>query len=95
VTEGEEAGLISSLSAPVACSLIRTPVAWCGLWREEGGEREREREREGEKKGGGCCFDDCGEAAESGAHSGGSGEVEIGTTKKRAPRGRDPAPAMC
>ena len=53
------------------------------LWREE--ERERERERGGEKKGGRLlfCDDDCGGAAESGAHSGVSGEVKSAKPKKR------------
>jgi len=45
----------------------------------------KRREREGEKEGGGYCFDDCGGAAGSGAHSGGSGVVEIGTTEETGP----------
>ena len=53
------------------------------LWRE--GERERGREGGGgEKKGGRLLFcDDCGGAAESGAHSGVSGEVKSAKPKKR------------
>ena len=50
------------------------------LWRRE----ERERE-EGRRKGGDCCVcDDCGGAAESGAHSGVSGEVKSAKPKKRS-----------
>lgn len=50
------------------------------VWREGDGERE-----------GGCCFDDCGGAAGSRAHSGGSGEVDIGTIDEIGPQSRAPA----